>query len=285
MAERRPVVFVGSSSEALPVAEAIQQNLDFSCDVTIWSQGHFNLGEATLETLVAKAPEFDFAILLLTPDDVTVSRQEERNSPRDNVLLELGLFLGVLGRDRTFCVCDRQVKLKLPSDLAGVTVADYQRHSNDNWQSSVGAACTQIKNRISRVGLRKRPSDVLVINVDEQFQVIRDLLDYAEIGFFILMDEMNVSLRREDRFGQGVNYVFRKGSNRGGGGFAVENFCIRLADAGLLVPDLRGNVCLSDRGRQFARWLVEKGHKPDFFKTPLGGWGEDDGKFKLPRFQ
>ena len=80
-------MFIGSSAEGLPVAEAIQINLDYACEVTIWSQGVFGLGQGTLEALVDRLDGFDFAALVLTPDDITISRDEELQSPRDNVLL------------------------------------------------------------------------------------------------------------------------------------------------------------------------------------------------------
>src|SRR5438105_1165493 len=101
MAERRPSVFIGSSSEGLAFAKAIQLNLDRACEVAIWSQGVFGLSGGTLETLVDKAGEYDFAILVVTPDDMTQSRGKSQQSPRDNVLLEVGLFIGTIGRKRT----------------------------------------------------------------------------------------------------------------------------------------------------------------------------------------
>src|SRR5437763_2735926 len=121
MEARRPSVFIGSSTEGHHLAEAIQVSLDRDCEVQIWSQGVFGLGEGSLESLVEKAHEFDFAILVLTADDLVHSRGEERSAPRDNVLLELGVFLGALGRRRTFAIYDRTADLKLPSDMAGVT--------------------------------------------------------------------------------------------------------------------------------------------------------------------
>jgi hypothetical protein len=142
-------VFIGSSSEGLPIAKAIQVNLDHACEIVIWSQGVFGLSEGTLDTLVDKAGEFDFAILVVTPDDMTRSRRKKQQSPRDNVLLELGLFIGTIGRKRTFVVYDRTAGLKLPSDLAGVTLAGFQPPSGGTLQAAVGAACTQIETAIN----------------------------------------------------------------------------------------------------------------------------------------
>jgi hypothetical protein len=44
------------------------------------------------------APAVLFAVLIITPDDVVSSRDIEAQAPRDNVMFELGLFMGRLGR-------------------------------------------------------------------------------------------------------------------------------------------------------------------------------------------
>lgn len=57
-------------------------------------------------------------MFILAPDDMTFSKDETKPAPRDNVLFESGLFMGVLGRERVFLVYDQAVGLKIPSDLA-----------------------------------------------------------------------------------------------------------------------------------------------------------------------
>jgi hypothetical protein len=147
-----PLAFIGSSREELVVAKAIQAELVRSAEFVIWHQGLFGLSVGTLESLVRKSKDFDFAVLVLTPDDVVVSRGEERASPRDNVLFELGLFIGTIGRERCFMVVDRSVELKLPSDLAGITPATYQPPQSGTWQASVGPGCTAIEEQVTRLG-------------------------------------------------------------------------------------------------------------------------------------
>jgi hypothetical protein len=154
MARNRPTLFVGSSSEGHKIAKAIQVLLDHSCEVAIWNQGIFGLSEGFLESLVAALDDFDFAVLVLTPDDLLTSRNEFSSAPRDNVLFELGLFMGALGRKRTFVIYDRSVKLKLPSDLAGVTAATFEPHASGSLQSALGAATTRIEDQISKLGIR-----------------------------------------------------------------------------------------------------------------------------------
>ena len=61
-----------------------------------------------------------FAVVLLTPDDVGRSIKEEELQPRarQNVLLELGYFIGHLGRKKVCAL--RRGDLELPSDYVGV---------------------------------------------------------------------------------------------------------------------------------------------------------------------
>jgi predicted nucleotide-binding protein len=70
-------------------------------------------------------------------------------------MLELGLFIGALGRSRTFALFDRTSNLKLPSDLAGVTLANHQPHRDGNLQAALGAAATLIKGAIQQHGKRR----------------------------------------------------------------------------------------------------------------------------------
>jgi len=275
MAKIRPSMFIGSSAEGLSVAETIQLNLDHDCEATIWSQGVFGLGKGTLETLVERLTDFDFAALVLTPDDMTLSRDQIEPSPRDNVMLELGMFIGAIGRERTFMVYNRSSTLKLPSDLAGVTPATYQQHTDGNLQASLGAATTLIKGTIQRLGKRAEKITASV-DVYTQFQIIHDLLDNAPEQFLIWMHENNAKVAREPRhFGLGVKYEYSfKNQTSGQGGFSMDQLCNKLPDAGLLSIDLRNNVTLTERGKAFAQWLIDNGHKAEYFRSDVGSWGE-----------
>jgi hypothetical protein len=137
-------MFIGSSVEGLSVARALQAELEFEVETTIWSQGVFGLSGGTLETLVARAPTFDFAALVLTPDDLVTRREQSANAPRDNVVFEAGLFLGALGRQRVFMVSCRDDDLALPTDLAGITMAQYNRRSDMNVRAAIGPVATNI---------------------------------------------------------------------------------------------------------------------------------------------
>lgn len=284
MANLRPSVFIGSSAEGLVVAQAIQVNLDRVCEVVLWSQGVFGLGGETLESLVATLDTFDFAVLVVTPDDMITSREKEQNAPRDNVLLELGMFIGGLGRDRTFFVYDRTADLKLPSDLAGTTAATYQPHADGNLQAALGAATTQIQNAINSAGRRLRRRDTDVVHKDTQFQIIHDLLDDAAEQYLIIMHERDLKLqRRSNVFATHSRYEYWTKNQCGGvGGFAIDELCKKLPDADLIAIDLRDQISLTPRGHEYAKWLIERGHKACFFECELGGWGERPSDAEAP---
>ena len=152
---RRPRMFIGSSTEGLPVARALQAELEYDVDATVWSQGVFGLSASPLDTLVETAASVDFAVFVLTPDDLLERRGVEGEAPRDNVIFEAGLLTGAVGRHSTFLVSCREDQLELPTDLAGVTPAHYNRR--DDTQAAIGPAATAIRSSMDRVRRQRNP--------------------------------------------------------------------------------------------------------------------------------
>jgi predicted nucleotide-binding protein len=139
----RPSVFIGCSVEGMRVAKVVQLALSRSSRPVLWHQGVFGLSRGTLESLVEKAHEFRYAVLVLTPDDLLIKQGESTPVARDNVLFELGLFMGALGRERTFIVCERSVAL--PTDLAGITPATYELTEPTALVADLGPVCTRLE--------------------------------------------------------------------------------------------------------------------------------------------
>jgi predicted nucleotide-binding protein len=276
MSNTRPSIFIGSSKEGLPIAEAIQLGLDHDCQVTIWSQGVFGLSRGTLETLAEAVNRFDFAILVLTPDDLTLSRENLTPSPRDNVLLELGMFIGAIGRRRSFIVHDRTKDLKLPSDLAGVTNATFAPHDDNNLIAAVGPVCTQVKQVVNELGMRTRSELTGIIDPNEQFLIVADLLGEPANQFFIQMFELNCTFMRDTNlWRQAESYEWANHQNHTGGtgSFRMDTLCKQLPDANLIQIDLKDNLSLTERGKVFASWLVKNGRKAEYFWSQKGTWG------------
>lgn len=151
----QPIVFVGSSSEALDEATWISCSLNRRPVVSrLWFQGVFQLSKTTIEDLMMMAIESDFSVLLLTPDDMTASRGRRRSSPRDNTVFELGLFMGSLGRDRAFIVTPSGVDLKLPTDLLGMTHIQYMPGSKKTLGKRLAPISRALWNRIQQLGAK-----------------------------------------------------------------------------------------------------------------------------------
>ncbi len=159
----KPRCFVGSSAEGLDIARAVQEELEHDAEVTVWSQDVFRLSEITVDSLLRALDTTDFAILVLSPDDVLRIRGEEHRAARDNVVFELGLSIGRLGRQRSFILAPRNTDLHIPTDLVGITPATFDPHRSDrNLVAAVGPACAKVRRAIALLGSVKAVREPLI---------------------------------------------------------------------------------------------------------------------------
>ena len=159
----KPRLFIGSSSEALPVARAIQTLLARDVVPQIWTAGAFPVGGTTLPSLHDKAAEVDFAVLVFQPDDVIHLRKETAPATRDNVVLEFGLFYGALGPGRVFAVLPDSEQ-HIPTDLHGVTMGYYSVPEDEaDLVHELGAFCNEVRLAIKRSGPRTRTRSAGVV--------------------------------------------------------------------------------------------------------------------------
>ena len=141
-------IFVGSSSEGLRLAKSIGRMLATKYPRTnVWTKGIFRPGGTNIEALEAEAARSDFAVLILSPDDKVFSRGKESIAPRDNLIFELGLFMGAIRRNRALIVVPKDKLLKLPSDLDGITTIRYEQI-----KGKLKAAVLQIRNVVNELG-------------------------------------------------------------------------------------------------------------------------------------
>jgi predicted nucleotide-binding protein/SAM-dependent methyltransferase len=120
-------VFVATTSEALDtdwfsraleIADEKIKDHHPHIDLRPWNI-EFRPGDITVTRLLEIAPQLLGAVILLTGDDQTEERGESKPSPRDNLILEAGLFLGQLSLGNVLLL--REENSKWPSDLLGVT--------------------------------------------------------------------------------------------------------------------------------------------------------------------
>jgi predicted nucleotide-binding protein len=89
-------------------------------------------GRTIIEKFEAHAADVQCAVVILTADDVASSKanlEQKEFRARQNVILELGYFVGRLGRERTFALAEHGVSL--PSDVHGVI---YIPLDNGEWR-------------------------------------------------------------------------------------------------------------------------------------------------------
>jgi predicted nucleotide-binding protein len=151
----QPVLFIGSSTEALPIANELQAGFKHDkFDAIIWKDGVFGPGGVAFDSLAQIAGRADFAAFIISPDDMVFSREEEALAPRDNVIFELGLFMGVLDRPRVFLIREHDSDVKIPSDLLGITQVTYVLKKGGNLTTALGPVCNELRKAIAEQGVR-----------------------------------------------------------------------------------------------------------------------------------
>jgi predicted nucleotide-binding protein len=91
-------------------------------------------GRTVIEKVEAHS-DVGFAVVLLTPDDEGCEKGgTPRPRARQNVVLELGYFLGLLGR--THVCAMKRGDLEIPSDFEGVVYVPFD--NSDGWKQALG---------------------------------------------------------------------------------------------------------------------------------------------------
>jgi len=184
-------IFIGSSKEGLEIAEQIKKKLNDKYDCYLWTDDIFKFNESFLFTLLKEASLFDFGILVASKDDSSVIRDNSFETPRDNVIFELGLFLGRLGASRAFVI--QEIGSKLPTDLLGITVPQFEKTNPLSDSTSLNFEIERISKTIDEkimlgeLGLL--PSTVLAIGYFHNFVSI--ICDSIHSKSEILVDGIN----------------------------------------------------------------------------------------------
>ena len=98
-------MFIGSSTEGLEFARAVRTLLAQDAEVTLWNEGFFLVGNTFIDSLVNGLSRFDFAAVVLTPDEITHLKKLEspepfhfKKSPGFEAELRRLLSLGLIAR-------------------------------------------------------------------------------------------------------------------------------------------------------------------------------------------
>lgn len=123
-----PKVFIvhGHDDHAkLEVKNYLQNSLNIGEPIVLHEQP--SLGRTIIEKFEDYSADAQLAFVILTPDDLTATAgtgDDEKRRARQNVIFELGYFLGALGRASGRVVLLHKGPLDLPSDIKGVIYVD-----------------------------------------------------------------------------------------------------------------------------------------------------------------
>lgn len=176
----KPNVFIGSSREAMAIANGIHAQINRYAQVTPWYAGAFGGNDYTMESLEKQLRKNDFGIFIFAPDDVALYRGKFVLITRDNTLFEMGLFWGRLGRSRVYAIIPQEVKeseelipgkkiseYHLLSDLQGLTLLSYEVRTDGNDEAAVAVACQHLIKAIQAEGYYQDPRvDIAKLEVE-----------------------------------------------------------------------------------------------------------------------
>lgn len=168
--DRKINVFIGGSSESLKQAEVLKISLESfgAIDCMIWNNGIFEFNKSFLESLTNASYSFDFGILVATNDDIALIRDSLKDTPRDNVIFEYGLFLGTMGNSKTFLLQEKGVNL--PSDVLGYTTPRFEINFKEaNWLDLAKDLNDKIIEEHSKSNIQVLPSTSLAIGYFDSF--------------------------------------------------------------------------------------------------------------------
>lgn len=85
-------------------------------------------GQTIIEKLEEYSSDVGYAIVLATPDDEgkAKSEKEYKSRVRQNVVLELGMFLSLLGREKVAIILKECIDFERPSDIHGLVYLPFQ---------------------------------------------------------------------------------------------------------------------------------------------------------------
>lgn len=109
----------------LQLKNYLQNTLKFSEPTILHEQP--NRGRTIIEKFEDYAAASSIVFVILTPDDLaaaTSDADEAKYRARQNVIFELGFFLGRLGRDSGRVILLHKGPIELPSDISGIVYID-----------------------------------------------------------------------------------------------------------------------------------------------------------------
>ncbi|MDA3910301.1 MAG: nucleotide-binding protein [Bacteroidales bacterium] len=192
---RKPKVFIGSTIESISYTEALTKLFSKDeIDIVTWNLHFESTDYASTFAQLNNLKNYDFGIIIFTPDDKLRHRDKNYDTPRDNTIFELGLLIGYLGEKRVFPIIPNNSDLKLPSDLLGINTCKFDfstesRLTLKERQIALQDAYFDIKDKI----ISRGPKDCILIHDKIMLNKIDTKIKF-KIGFTGPNSMINVKL-------------------------------------------------------------------------------------------
>lgn len=168
MTDLKPKIFIGSSEAGYQTAEKVKSYLLNVGDCFLWKERDvWEPNRSTFDNLLRMGSYFDFGVFVATADDLTLTNDNLVIEPRDNVILEMSLFLGSMGRDKSFLLVEKGIKL--PSDFSGIYMPRFDKADDDSIKNACEEYATRIEEHYRLGHLSLYPTTALAIGYYKNF--------------------------------------------------------------------------------------------------------------------
>jgi len=186
----RPKIFIGSSVSGLDIAEKVKVYLSSIADCFVWSEPDiWEPNRSTFDNLIRMSNYFDFGVFVATADDLTETNDRLVIEPRDNVILEMALFLGAMGHHKSFLLVENGIKL--PSDFSGIYMPRFDKTDEESIKSTCDTYIEKIKEHHRLGHLSLYPTTALAIGYYKNF--IADLVESVQTAESLKIDGIEYS--------------------------------------------------------------------------------------------
>jgi len=209
-------IFIASSDGALTLAEKLRDELrtDF-CEARLWSEEiRSEPGAAIIEMLEKATVKYDFAVIVLTKDDVLASQRGNTLKTRDNCIFEAGLFMSAIGRERCFLVTS-VAQGDLPSDLGGIISKPFVEPPDLKDRGACAQAISRVVSEIKDAVFNKgcseaRPFSQAEILDREKLKRLGGDLDEDQVVVTAIQPALDYepALQVRKNMDGGINYVY-----------------------------------------------------------------------------
>jgi Predicted nucleotide-binding protein containing TIR-like domain len=155
MTKRR--VFLAYCSAKEDIAAAFRKSLQKDFEVVLWQDAEWG-GNVLLDNIIGEIESCLYGVAIISCDDELKSKGVSHWVPRDNVALELGIFLGLFGKARTAIISVTEPDgsaPKFPTDLQGWLHLEVKTTSS---KDTIKEASDKIRKRFSSKDTELIPS-------------------------------------------------------------------------------------------------------------------------------